>query len=422
MQMKRTMIGIALVLAAGVGHWPLHRSSRQVQALAQSKQGEQHGFESASKSLQEIFFSSAFAQPRTSVTQKINVEEVANFNGAMLTGVTVASNGRTFVNYPQWGDNPPFAVGELKQGQVTAYPNAAVNTADPSRPAQTFLCVQSVVADAANRLWVLDTGAPKFQTPIQNGAKLVAIDLTTNKIVRTIVLRPEVVLPTTYVNDMRFDLRQGTAGVAYLTDSSVRGPGGLIVVDLASGQAVRRLSGHPSVMPAPGFTATVEGQPVLNRPKGGKPTPWLVASDGIAISPDGATLYYSPLSSRHLYAVPTAMLRSSSITDRALGQQVKDLGLKGASDGLIEDDQGRIYGGDYEHNAIRRYANGKWETIAQDPRILWPDTLTIGTDGYLYFTANQLHRQPSFHAGVDQRQKPYQLLRIKIGAGPVLLK
>ena len=59
--------------------------------------------------------------------------------------------------------------------------------------------------------------------------------------------------------------------------------------------------------------------------------------------------------------------------------------------------------------------------IAQDKRIIWPDTLSVGTDGYLYFTANQLNRQAGFHHGVDRRKKPYELLRIRIGAGPVLL-
>jgi hypothetical protein len=31
----------------------------------------------------------------------------------------------------------------------------------------------------------------------------------------------------------------------------------------------------------------------------------------------------------------------------------------------------------------------------------------VGTDGYLYFTANQLHRQAPFHMGVDMRRQPY---------------
>ena len=42
--------------------------------------------------------------------------------------------------------------------------------------------------------------------------------------------------------------------------------------------------------------------------------------------------------------------------------------------------------------------------------------------GYLYFTANQLHRQPGFHGGRDLRRKPYELLRIKVGTAPVLLR
>ena len=361
------------------------------------------------------------AIPAPALAQPARVEVVANLTGAMPTGVTIASNGRIFLNYPQWGDHPPFAVGELRGGKVIAYPDATTN--DPQGdPARHFLSVQSVVADGANRLWVLDTAAPGFAAPIAGGAKLVAIDLTTDKIVRTIVLGPDVVLPTTYLNDVRFDLRQGEAGVAYITDSSVKGPGGLIVVDLASGKALRRLSGHASTMPDPGFIPRVEGAVLMNRPAGASPSPWLVATDGIAISPDGETLYYCALSSRHFYAVPTALLRDPASNDTTIAAAVRDLGPKAPSDGLAEDDRGVIYAGDYEQGTIRSFAGSAWKTIARDPRILWPDTLSIGTDGYLYFTANQLYRQPGFHQGKDLRRPPYQLLRVKIGAGPVLLK
>jgi sugar lactone lactonase YvrE len=362
---------------------------------------------------------SGVASPASAQAQ---TERVATFTGAMPTGVTVAPNGRIFVNFPQWGDTSPYAVGELKNGKVTPYPDAAFNTPDAADALHHLISVQSVVADGRNRLWILDTGAPGFQTPVPGGAKLVAVDLATDKVVQTIALGSEVVLPTTYVNDVRFDLRQGKAGVAYITDSSIKGPGGIIVVDLATGTAMRRLSGHATTMPDPGFVPVLEGKPLMNRPKGGKPSPWLVASDGIAISADGATLYYCALSSRHLYAVPTALLRDPGVDDAEVARHIRDLGLKGASDGLAEDDQGRIYAGDYEHDAIRRYANGQWQTIAQDPRILWPDTFSVGSDGYLYFIANQLHRQAPFHEGRDERKQPYALLRIKIDAGPVLLK
>ncbi|ATI80011.1 L-dopachrome tautomerase-related protein [Sphingobium yanoikuyae] len=368
-------------------------------------------------SVASLIAAPAFAQER-----QAPVEVVAELRGAMPTGVTVAPNGRIFLNYPQWGDKPPFAVGELKDGKVVAFPDRVTNDAATGGPADHFISVQSVVADGANRLWVLDTAAPGFAEPVAGGAKLVAIDLATNKVVKTLVLGPDVVLPTTYVNDVRFDLRQGEAGVAYITDSSIKGPGGLIVVDLASGKALRRLSAHPTTMPDPGFNPVIEGQTLMNRPAGGKPTPWLVATDGIAISADGETLYYCALSSRHFYSVPTALLRDPSVTDEQIAAAIKDLGPKAPSDGLAEDSEGNVYAGDYEHGAIRRFAAGKWTTIAKDPRILWPDTLSVGTDGYLYFTANQLQRQAGFHEGKDLRRQPYQLLRIRIGNGPVLLK
>jgi len=65
--------------------------------------------------------------------------------------------------------------------------------------------------------------------------------------------------------------------------------------------------------------------------------------------------------------------------------------------------------------------DGQWSTIAQSSEIQWPDTLSVASDGYLYFTANQLDRQAGFHEGKDLRKKPYKLLRIKIDGGPVLL-
>jgi len=352
-----------------------------------------------------------------------HIEPVFEFRGAMPTGVTVSAKGRIFVNFPLWGDDVPFTVGEIRDGKVVAYPDAATNTYDEKRPDKTLLSVQSVVVDSADRLWILDTGAPKFSTPVPGAAKLVAVDLATNKVIKTIVFPPGTILPTTYVNDVRFDLRQGKAGFAYITDSSIFGSGGIVVVDLDSGESWRKLTGHASTSPDPSFIPIVEGQRFALRAAGKPPVALNVASDGIAISADGATLYYCPLSSRHLYSIPTALLRDRDASDDALARAVVDLGEKGASDGLEQDDKGRIYAGDYEHNSIRqRQSDGEWITIAHDPRILWPDTLSIAKDGYLYFTANQLHRSAAYHNGKDLREKPYALFRIKIDGGPVVLK
>ncbi len=71
---------------------------------------------------------------------------------------------------------------------------------------------------------------------------------------------------------------------------------------------------------------------------------------------------------------------------------------------------------------LRRRPDRIWETVAHDPRLLWPDTLSIAADGHLYVTANQLQRQKNYQGGRDLRRKPYTLFRIRIDAGPVLLR
>ena len=74
-------------------------------------------------------------------------EVVATFDGPMPTGVTVSHKGRVFVNFPRWGDKVDFTVAELKGGKATAYPDAAFNRLDRSRPASCLVSVQSVVID-----------------------------------------------------------------------------------------------------------------------------------------------------------------------------------------------------------------------------------------------------------------------------------
>jgi sugar lactone lactonase YvrE len=351
------------------------------------------------------------------------LEVVATFDGQMPTGVTISHKGRIFVNYPRWGDPVTFTVAELKDGKPVAYPDASFATFDKSRPAETLVSVQSVVVDPADRLWILDTGSIEFGPVIPGGPKIVGVDLASNKVFKTIPFPPEVALKTMYLNDVRFDLRKGKSGVAYITDSAGEGPNGIIVVDLDSGASRRRLHDHPSTKAAKNFQPIVEGRPLLERKPGQPPKHLALGSDGIALSHDGAHLYYCPLASRHLYRVPTDVLLDEKATDEQAGKSVEDLGDRGfASDGLETDDKGRIYLTDYEHNAIlRRGTDGQYETLLHDPRVLWPDTLSVAADGYLYCTANQLHRQARFHEGKDEREKPYSLFRVKIDAGPVLL-
>jgi sugar lactone lactonase YvrE len=354
------------------------------------------------------------------------LEVVHTFDdGPMPTGVSVSHEGRIFINFPKWGDDVPATVVEIRDGAATPFPDEAWNSPDGDADAGALVSVQSIVVDPADRLWILDTGSPLFKPTQPGGPKLVCVDLSTDEVVKTILFEPDVALPTTYLNDIRFDLSRREGGVAYITDSSDQGANGIIVVDLASGEAWRRLNDHPSTKAEKphAFVPVVEGRVFAERPADGPPAPVTMGSDGIAISSDGTRLWYCPLMSRTWYSVSTEALLDRSLDDAAVAGTVVDEGNKGGgSDGLESDDAGRFYATDYEHNAVlRRLPDGTLQTLVHDERLLWPDTMSVATDGYLYVTANQLHRQATYQGGEDLRVYPYSLFRVAIDAGPVLL-
>ncbi|MBD2304563.1 SMP-30/gluconolactonase/LRE family protein [Chroococcidiopsis sp. FACHB-1243] len=367
------------------------------------------------------FVPPAYALPQEKTVGKI--ESVASFNGAMPTGVTVSQRGRIFVNFPRWGDKVDYTVAEIVRGKAVAYPNAKFNRPQKDQ-SKSLVSVQSVVVDPLDRLWILDTGSIQFAPTAYGGPKLIGINLKQNRIFKTILFPQDVALPTTYLNDIRFDLRRGKAGMAFITDSSGNGANAIIVVDLDSGKSWRRLNDHPSTKAEPNFLPVVEGQPLMNRPPDKPPSPITIGADGIAISADGRQLFYCTLAGRRLYSVSVDALVDEKLSDKEVAVTVKDLGDKGgASDGLESDAQNRVYLTNYEHNAIlQRSPDGMYETVVHDPRVLWADTLSVANDGYLYFIANQLHRQPQFHQKKDLREKPYSLFRTRINAKPVLLR
>lgn len=372
------------------------------------------------------FVSPGYSQTQENLPQEKTVgsiESVASFYGAMPTGVTVSQSGRIFVNFPRWGDDVDYTVAEVKNGETVAYPNAEINRPNTSN-SESLISVQSVVVDPQDRLWILDTGSIEFGPTSYGGPKLIGVDLKTNRIFKKILFPQDVALTTTYLNDIRFDLRRGEAGIAFITDSSSNGPNGIIVVDLDSGKSWRKLNDHPSTKAEPNFLPLVEGQPVMNRPPDGPPTPLKIGSDGIAISADGERLFYCPLASRRLYSASVDALANEELSDEQVAETVTDEGDKGGgSDGLESDAENRVYLTNYEHNVIlQRSPDGMYETIVHDPRVLWPDTLSVADDGYLYFIANQLHRQPQYQQGKDLREKPYSLFRTRIDAEPVLLR
>lgn len=248
--------------------------------------------------------------------------------------------------------------------------------------------MQSVVVDPVDRLWILDTGrvlTPDGKTLLTSsfgGPKLIGVDLSTNEVIQTILFPQTVAFPDSYVNDVRFDLRPNITssgkGIAYITDSSNEGRNGLIIVDLGTGESWRHVSATEVVRPDAGFVGWVNGQSVYGLDTtSGEATNLAFGSDGIAISADGESLFFCPLSSRRLYSVPTALLRDRSKFSELRAQQgTLYRGQKGFSDGFETDSNGIIYMGNFEQNAVVMFnpADGTVQTFVRDPRINWVDT------------------------------------------------
>jgi sugar lactone lactonase YvrE len=338
-------------------------------------------------------------------------EVVAEFDDVMPTGLTVTDDGRIFVSFPRWGDEVPYTVAEVVDGKAVPYPSAEINAWSTERTPDQLVSVQSVITDPAGHVWLLDTGSLAFQPWLENGPKVVEVDPAADRVVRTIRLIPAAVTPTTYLNDIRFDFSRGRGGYAYVTDSQPEGA--LIVIDLASGESWARLRGHASTHATDGFRAVVQG--IVREG-------YEVGADGIAISADGARLYYCPLSGRRLYSVETAALVDRSLSDDEVAESIVDHGDKGASDGLESDTDGNLYATAYEHSAVLKLAaDGTWSTLVHGPDLLWPDTLALAADGHLYVSVNQLPRTPLFNGGTDDRVPPYRIVRVPVGAQPIRL-
>ena len=357
------------------------------------------------------------------------LQTVAAFEKQVI-GVAVSASGRVFVSFPRNGiDTVNISVAEVIHGKAVVYPNREINTLDTRAPSTHFLSVQSVYVDANDTLWCLDVGNTGSGTAlVPGGAKLVAIDLTTNTVTRTIVFPHSLITTGTSLNDVRFDSQRGRAGFAYIPDSSATAGSGIIVVDLATGHAVRRLANDPSVLPDPSFRAVVEGkQFVAQATADAAPSLPAIACDGIAVSADGKLVYYCPIASRYLYSVSADALADFKLSDDAVAATIKNVGEKGEVGGLEADAQGRIYLTNGEYNAIRRFDpaaatvdtfNGTFETVVHNRHLVWPDSLALGRDGALYITSTQVNRLPSLNGGVDLREPPYILYKVQTDATP----
>lgn len=347
------------------------------------------------------------APPEESTTLNLQLEEVAAFPDQQITGVTVSKTGRIFVSFPFWSDDHTVSVMEiLPDGKRKPYPGPKWNSKDTSVKFR-FICVQSVYVDEEDMLWILDPAAPKMETVVPGEAKLVKVDLTNNKVVKTYRFDDTTVPSKAYLNDVRVDT---ATGHAFITDS---GTGAIIVLDLATGKARRLLADHASTKAEKGLELHVDGIHLIDPSTGQAPQ---IHADGIALDREGGWLYYHALTGRTLYRIKTAHLIDPSLTPEDLGNKVENLANTPAPDGMMEAGNGSIYLTAIETGSIVHFDPRSKEiaTLIQDPLLQWPDTLSLAADGHMYVTTSQIHRMPKFNGGESQQKGPFALYRFRL--------
>jgi sugar lactone lactonase YvrE len=190
-----------------------------------------------------------------------------------------------------------------------------------------------------------------------------------------------------FLNDVAVDEARK---IAYVSDSGSRAApakSGVIVIDFATGAARRVLNRHPTVCPQPRVKVMSQGAEVWP----GRPL--ILGINGIALSPDRGTLYWTVTTGRNAFSAPTEILRDTEASAEAVSAEVIDLGdVGGNTDGIVTVATGDLYITDVTQGGIVKYdpRTNTMALSASDIGVLWPDTATIEPGGDLIFTSSNL--------------------------------
>ena len=298
---------------------------------------------------------------------------------------------------------PALHVAEaLPDGNFEVFPD--IEWQEPREDGPYFVSPLSLRADRKGRLWVLDHGDFGSETP-----SLTAFDIATREMVHRVEFPKEIANWGSMLNDFWVDDQRE---VVYIADTSAYDfDPALVVYDIASGRARRLLEDHPSVKPENHHMVVQDRYIKIFG------IPLRVAVDSIALSGDGSTLFYGPLTGSRMYRIDTDSLHDVSLDRSALESRVQEYGSKPSTDGIAADSKGNLYLTAIEHDAVWvMRPDGSLHVLAQDPELLsWPDGVHLSPDErWLYVTASEL--QYALGADLDKlpAQRPFRILRIEL--------
>lgn len=322
--------------------------------------------------------------------------------------------GKMYLTVPRWKNGVPVTLGVTSATVVNsntapkleAFPNWDMQEVGDCN---AFQLVQSMEIDPKGRMWVLDSGKMSplsVEVKITCPPRLVILDLENNgEILRTYEFPPQVARHgTAHLNDIVLDHEDG--GMAYITDSDREDPG-IIVYSLSNNTSWKVR--HDSMKAKPEAVRFMVSKNLINMP---------ISVDGIALSPasvEDRQVYYSPLSSFHLYSIPTSVLKSNLSN---VDEHVKELGKKiSQTDGMMMSAKGALYFGLLADDAVamwdtkQSFTTGQRVISRDHERMQWPDTFAFDENGNFYCVTNSL--QNILTNRVNTSVPNYRIVRAK---------
>ncbi|WP_052249533.1 L-dopachrome tautomerase-related protein [Tateyamaria sp. ANG-S1] len=337
---------------------------------------------------------------------------------AILAGPAAAQGLETFLEFPK--DTPPgnLAIGpdgrmfmsvhefygpELRVVEVMAdgstkpYPTEAWARA-PQGDGDGLRGVLGLRADREGILWMLD-GQGEGQT-----GRVVGWDTKAEKLHAIYYIGQPLARSTSFLNDLAIDREHGAI---YISDTGDGANSAIIVIDMDTGQARRLLEGSAFTVPED-TPMIIDGREIT---LGGSPAK--IGINPITIDPTNTWVYFAPMTANAMYRVRTTDLLDASLSDDALAAKVERYGDKVISDGSTVDAEGNVYITAMTDNAIGvTKPDGTYEVLFQsDEDLPWPDGFSMGVDGFVYATVNELHRSPVLNGGVDASNGTYRIVR-----------
>ncbi len=311
--------------------------------------------------------------------------------------IAIAPDGRMFMSVHEFYGPELRVVEIMPDGETVPYPTEDWARA-PGEDGDGLNGVLGLRADREGILWMLD-GQGENQT-----GRVVGWNTQTEELHAIYYIGAPVARSFSFLNDLAVD-RENEA--IYISDTANHIDSAIIVIDLETGRARRVLEGSQYTR-AEDAPMIIDGREIL---LGGNPA--MIGINPITVDPTNTWVYFAPMTGSAMYRIRTADLLDESLDDAALEARVERYGDKPISDGSTVDAAGNVYITAMTDNAIGvTRPDGTYEVLFQsDDDLPWPDGFSIGPDGFVYATINELHRSPVLNGGEDASLGTYRIVR-----------